>query len=202
MTLCLDAVTNARKLGLTVSCDYNFRGNLGRYGQSPSEVVRTIVQQVHDGVAGRGGCHTMLGITPRCEEPEGALNCDWYRALAEQPVEAFPNLHMQVITLREGNSATNYGWSLCLRTRKELLTSRLYEIADLVDRVRTRDSFTAGLMYELMDAGPAQYTLEFATAASCLKHTIVADVNRVSAAEVYALLNGQSGGRMQRQELS
>ena len=89
----------------------------------------------------------MLGITPRTAEPEGEINHQWYRGLAEQALYAFPNLDMQVITLREGNSAASYGWSGCLHNRREFFTSSRYEIADVVDRVGAGDSFTAGLIY-------------------------------------------------------
>lgn len=200
-TICLDAVTGAQKLRLTVSCDYNFRDTLWRYGKNPPDVMRAIVEQVHVGVAGRGDCQTMLGIIPKHAERDGALNVEWYRVLAEQASNAFPNLDLQVITLREGNSATNNGWAGCLHNRKEFLVSKRYEIADVVDHVGAGHSFTVGLIYALIQKKSAQYALEFATAARCRKHTIVGDVNRVSAAEVEALMGGQGGGRMQRQEI-
>lgn len=196
--MCLDAVTAARRNGLTVSCDYNFRGNLWQYGAKPSDVMREIVQQVDIGIAGRGDIQSMLGIVPESIEPEGAVDPSWYRALAAQVLEAYPNLTLQAITLREGASASNYGWSACLLSRQEFLVSRQYQITEVVDRVGAGDAFSAGLLYGLVSGRDAQYALEFATAASCLKHTIAGDMNRVSVSEVEALMQGQSGGRMQR----
>ena len=196
--LCLDSVMAARQLGLTISCDYNFRGNLWKYGKQPPEVMREIVSQVHIGISGRGDCQTMLGIAPGTAEPEGALDTSWYETLCAQVLREYPNLDMQVITLREGTSASNYSWSACLADRKEFLVSQRYEVAEVVDRVGAGDAFSAGLLYGLLNNQGARYALEFATAASCLKHTIPGDVNRVRASEVEALMRGQGGGRMQR----
>lgn len=194
----LDAVTTARVMGLTVSCDYNFRANLWRYGKTPPEVMRAIVAQVHIGISGRGDCQTMLGIVPRTEEPADVLSTSWYDELAQRVLEEFPNLAMQAITLREGASASQYTWSACLHNRTEFLVSQQYEISDVVDRVGAGDAFSAGLLYGLLNDRGARYALEFGTAASCLKHTIPGDVNRVSVDEVEALMRGQGGGRMQR----
>ena len=196
--LTLDAVTTARELGLTVSCDYNYRGNLWKYGKQPPEVMRAIVSQVHIGISGRGDCQTMLGITPASPEPEGVLDTAWYERLANEVLSQFPNLDMQVITLREGISASSYNWSACLKSRSEFLVSQRYDVAEVVDRVGAGDAFSAGLLYGLLNDRGARYALEFATAASCLKHTIPGDVNRVSVNEVEALMRGQGGGRMQR----
>lgn len=196
--VCLDAVTTARSMGLTVSCDYNFRANLWRYGKQPVEVMRDIVQHVHVGIAGRGDIQTMLGITPGYSEPADRLDSDWYRALAESVLEQFPGMMMQAITLREGASAGSYSWSACLKTRSEFLVSRTYEITEVVDRVGAGDAFSAGLLYGLVNDRDHRYALQYATAASCLKHTIPGDANRASVAEIEALMAGQGGGRMQR----
>ena len=160
--------------------------------------MREIVSHVQIGVAGRGDCQTMLGITPRTAEPAGALNAEWYRDLALQALELFPNLQLQAITLRDGASASRYNWSACLHNRTDFLVSQQYEIADVVDRVGAGDAFSAGLLYGLVTGRDHRYALEFGTAASCLKHTIAGDINRVKAAEVEALMGGQGGGRMQR----
>jgi 2-dehydro-3-deoxygluconokinase len=196
--MCLDAVTAARTAGLTVSCDYNFRGNLWQYGKQPPEVMRDIVRQVHVGIAGRGDIQTMLGIVPSSPEPEGPVDTGWYRALAEQVMHEFPELSMQAITLRHGSSASHYQWSSCVQTREEFLVSQSYEIDEVVDRVGAGDAFSAGLVYGLSDKRDVRYALEFATAASCLKHTIPGDANRVSVSEVEALMQGHGGGRMRR----
>ena len=128
----------------------------------------------------------------------GHLDIGRYRRIAESVFEAFPNLEKQVITLRESHSADHNGWSAVLYNGRELLRSRSYSITDIVDRVGAGDSFAAGLIYGLMTYGNDQQALEFATAASCLKHSIPGDFNRVSVPEVEALMKGEASGRVQR----
>ena len=103
-----------------------------------------------------------------------------------------------MITLRESHSADRNGWSAVLHNRRELLTSRHYDITDIVDRVGGGDSFAAGVIYGLRAYDDDQRALEFAAAASCLKHSILGDINRVSVAEVEALMAGDASGRVQR----
>ena len=194
----LQAVRAARKAGLTVSCDYNFRANLWKWGRSAPEVMREIMQHVDVGVAGREDCQRALGIgwdvTDESMDPDPAR----YRALAQQVLDAFPGMRMQAITLRSSHSATRNGWSACLLDREGFHLSRRYEIGDIVDRVGAGDAFSAGLIYGLLELGGPAQALEFATAASCLKHTIPGDYNRVGVAEVRALMDGDAGGRVQR----
>jgi 2-dehydro-3-deoxygluconokinase len=120
--------------------------------------------------------------------------------LAGEVLERFPGLDMVVITLRESESASRNAWSALLRTRAGIHHSRRWEISDMVDRIGAGDAFAAGLIRGLLTLGDGeqQRALEFATAASCLKHTIPGDVNRVRAAEVEALLAGDGTGRVQR----
>jgi 2-dehydro-3-deoxygluconokinase len=110
----------------------------------------------------------------------------------------FPNLKMIAITLRESFSASHNGWSACLADGKEFLTSRHYDITHIVDRVGGGDSFAGGLIYGLQTLGSHQEALEFAVAASCLKHSIPGDFNRFSVDEVQALVKGGGSGRVQR----
>ena len=110
----------------------------------------------------------------------------------------FPRLTRQVITLRESHSADHNGWSAVLHNRKEFLKSRHYEITNIVDRVGAGDSFAAGLIYALRAGRDDQAALEFATAASCLKHSIEGDFNLVGSKEVDALVRGEASGRVQR----
>lgn len=195
--LALEAVASARSRGITVSCDYNYRKNLWRYGKKAPEVMREIVRNVDVGIANEEDCQLALGIEGGVDA--GKLPAEKYRVLCERVLEAFPNLRKQVVTLRESHSADHNGWSAVLHNRKEFLTSRSYEIHDIVDRVGAGDSFAAGLIYGLIshpnDDGAA---LEFATAASCLKHSIPGDFNRVGVAEVTTLLKGDATGRVQR----
>jgi len=110
----------------------------------------------------------------------------------------FSNLKMLAITLRESKSASHNGWSACLHDGKEFLTSRHYEITHIVDRVGGGDCFAGGLIYGLQALGSHQEALEFAVAASCLKHSIPGDFNRFSREEVQALISGAGSGRVQR----
>jgi len=196
--LALEAVQAARANGLTVSCDYNYRKNLWRYGRKAADVMREIVAHVHVGVANEEDCQKALGIKVAVDVERGHLDLDKYRVLAGKVFEAFPNLERQVITLRQSRSADHNGWSAVLATPTTFLHSREYEIADIVDRVGAGDAFAAGLIYGMLTYGDDRKTLEFATAASCLKHSVLGDFNRVTVAEVEALVKGEASGRVQR----
>jgi 2-dehydro-3-deoxygluconokinase len=110
----------------------------------------------------------------------------------------YPNLKSIAITLRESHSASHNGWSACLNDRKEFLVSRQYEVTHIVDRVGGGDSFAAGLIYGMLKLPTHQDALEFAVAASCLKHSIIGDFNRSTVEEVQGLLKGGGSGRVQR----
>ena len=196
--LCMDAVQRARAKGVTVSCDYNFRKNLWKYGKRAPEVMREIVRCVQVGIANEEDCQKALGLEIGVDVHSGALDHEKYAALAEQVLDEFPNLEKQVITLRESHSADRNGWSAVLHNRKEFHASRRYEITDIVDRVGGGDSFAAGLIYGLLAYDDDARALEFATAASCLKHSVPGDFNRVSVADVEALMKGDASGRVQR----
>ena len=194
----LEAIAAARAAGAKVSCDYNYRQNLWKYGKTAPQVMREIVANVNVGIANEEDCEKALGITPGVDVRSGELDRERYRRIAESVFDAFPNLEKQVITLRESHSADYNGWSAVLYNGRELLSSREYEISDIVDRVGAGDSFAAGLIYGLITYGDDQRALEFATATSCLKHSIPGDFNRVSVSEVEALLKGEASGRVQR----
>jgi 2-dehydro-3-deoxygluconokinase len=194
----LAAARAARERGVTVSCDYNYRKNLWRYGKKAPEIMRELVRCADVGIANEEDCQKSLGITADVDVTSGDLAHDAYRVLAEKVLEAFPNLKRQAITLRESHSADHNGWSAVLHNRREFLSSRHYDIGDIVDRVGAGDSFAAGLIYGLRSYGDDGKALEFATAASCLKHSVLGDINRVSVAEVEALMGGDASGRVQR----
>lgn len=197
----LEGARRARAKGLTVSCDYNFRKNLWQWGKSAPEVMRELVSNVDVGIANEEDCQKALGIEPEGAAPDiasGHLDTVRYEALARRVLEAFPNLRKQVITLRESRSADHNGWGACLHDRERFLVSRHYEITDIVDRVGGGDSFAAGLIYGLLAYGDDARALEFATAASCLKHSIPGDYNRVTVPEVETLMRGDASGRVQR----
>jgi 2-dehydro-3-deoxygluconokinase len=196
--LTLEAVQKARAMGVTVSCDYNYRKNLWKYGKSAPEVMREIVRHVHVGIANEEDCQKALGLETDVDVHAGALEHENYRALAERVLDAFPNLEKQVITLRESRSADHNDWSAVLHNRDDFLVSRRYGITHIVDRVGGGDSFAAGLIYGLLTYGDDARALDFATAASCLKHSIPGDFNRVSVGEVESLMGGDASGRVQR----
>jgi 2-dehydro-3-deoxygluconokinase len=196
--LSIAAARAAGDRGVTVSCDYNYRKNLWRYGKSAPEVMRELVGFATVGIANEEDCQKALGIDIDVDVRSGAIERDKYRALAAKVLSAFPNLERQVITLRESHSADRNGWSAVMFDRKDFLSSRHYEITDIVDRVGGGDSFAAGLIYGLRVYKDGQRALEFATAASCLKHSILGDINRVGVAEVEALMAGDASGRVQR----
>jgi 2-dehydro-3-deoxygluconokinase len=195
--LSLEAVKQARAKGLQVSCDYNYRKNLWKYGKTAPEVMRELVKHVTVGIANEEDCQKSLGLKTDVDVHSGELDTAKYSQLAQRVLDEFPNLEKQAITLRESRSADVTGWGACLHNGKEFLVSRHYEITDIVDRVGGGDSFAGGLVYGLLTYDD-QKALEFAAAASCLKHTIAGDFNRVSRSEVEALMKGDASGRVQR----
>ncbi|MGQ0640521.1 MAG: PfkB family carbohydrate kinase [Gemmatimonadaceae bacterium] len=196
--LAMAAAGAARAKGLVVSCDYNYRKNLWRYGKKAPEVMRHLVALADVGIANEEDCQKALGIDAALDVSSGRLETAKYRALATRVLDAFPNLKRQAITLRESHSADRNGWSAVLATRGAFLQSKTYEISDIVDRVGAGDAFAAGLIYGLCTYNDDQQALEFATAAACLKHSISGDFNRVTVAQVEALMAGEASGRVQR----
>jgi 2-dehydro-3-deoxygluconokinase len=196
--LSIEAAQRARAKGITVSVDYNYRKNLWRYGKRAPDVMRELVALAHVGIANEEDCQKALGLEIDADVHAGELDATKYRTLAERVLEQFPNLERQVITLRASRSANVNGWSAVLHNRKHFLQSKRYDITDIVDRVGAGDSFAGGLVYGLLMLDDDARALEFATAASCLKHSISGDYNRVMAAEVTALIEGSGSGRVQR----
>lgn len=197
-TLSLESVKAAKAAGVTVSCDFNYRGKLWKYGKSAPEVMGELVKHVDVGIANEEDCQKSLGITADVEVESGALDTAKYEALSAKVMDVFPNLSTLAITLRESRSADVNGWSACLRDANGFRLSRKYEITDIVDRVGGGDSFASGLIHGLLTYEDRQQSLEFAVAASCLKHSISGDFNRVSIAEVEKLMGGDASGRVQR----
>jgi 2-dehydro-3-deoxygluconokinase len=196
--LALESVAAARAKGITVSCDLNYRKNLWKWGKPAHEVMSELVKYVDVVIANEEDCQAALGIQADVDVHSGKLDHDAYRALAEKVVTAHPNIRTIAITLRESKSASHNGWSACLYDGAEFLLSRHYEITHIVDRVGAGDSFAGGLIYGLNALGSKQEALEFATAASCLKHSLPGDFNRFTVDEVKGLLKGDGSGRVQR----
>ena len=196
--LSLEAVVAARKAGVTVSCDFNFRGKLWKYGKSAPEVMTELVKHVDVGIANEEDCQKSLGISAGVDVKTGKLDPARYEALSAKVLTQYPDMAMIAITLRESHSADRNGWSACLRDSESFRLSRRYEITDIIDRVGGGDSFASGLIYGLNAYEDPQQALEFAVAASCLKHSISGDFNRVSVAEAVRLMGGDASGRVQR----
>ncbi len=196
--LSLDAVKKAHAKGLKVSLDLNYRKNLWKYGKTAPEVMGELVKHVDVVVANEEDCQKALGIQIPSDVESGKLETSQYKLLAEKVLSAYSNVSSVAITLRESRSADENGWSAVLRMGKEFLVSRKYEIKDIVDRVGSGDAFAAGLIYGLMTGKDDATALEFAVAASCLKHSVPDDYNRVSVAEVERLAKGEGSGRVQR----
>jgi len=196
--LSLRAAREAQQRGIPVSVDYNYRKNLWRWGRRAPEVMRELVGYATVGIANEEDCQHALGIQAAADVESGKLEAEHYRMLAERVLAEFPGLQRQVITLRESRSADVNGWSAVLHNRRDFLQSRRYEITDIVDRVGGGDAFAGGLIYGLLVLADDAAVLEFATAASCLKHSVLGDYNRVSVAEVEALVRGGGSGRVQR----
>ncbi len=196
--LSLEALKVAKNQGLTVSCDFNYRGKLWNYGKSAPEVMQELVSYVDVGIANEEDCQKSLGIGVDLDTSHGALDSARYAALSEEVMSLYPGLSLVAITLRKSESADCNGWSACLRDRDGFRVSRSYEITDIVDRVGGGDSFASALIYALNTRDDPQQSLEFAVAASCLKHSIAGDFNLISVAEVERLLAGDGSGRVQR----
>ncbi len=197
--LSLECVKAAQKAGVTVSCDFNFRGKLWKYGKTAPEVMRDLVKYVDVGIANEEDCQKSLGITVDVDVESGELDTSKYEALSQKVLDTYPNMSTIAITLRESINANKNGWSACMRDRTNgFLLSKHYELSDIVDRVGGGDSFASAFIYGYNAYEDRQQSLEFAVAGSALKHSILGDYNRVSAKEVEALMGGDGSGRVQR----
>lgn len=196
----LDALQQAKKAGLTVSVDLNYRKKLWNYGKSAPEVMAPLISHVDVLIANEEDIQNSLGIASGVSDTDsGTLDYAGYRDLAGRVFAKFPNLSHIAVTLREAHSANSNDWSAVLASRDSFHVSEKYHISSIVDRVGAGDAFSAGLIKAMITRpGDLMYALGFATAASCLKHTIPGDFNLSSTAEVEALLAGNASGRIQR----
>lgn len=192
----LDGAATARKLGLTTSCDLNFRKKLWTPARA-REVMTGLMASIDYCIANEEDAEKVFGIKAAGSEiSQGMLERDRYVDVAAQLTDRFAFKGV-AITLRESYSASRNGWSGLYYTGDQAYFSRRYEI-DIVDRVGGGDAFAAGFIHAQGDDQPPQQVVEFAAAASCLKHSIAGDYNRVSRSEVEALLQGDGSGRVQR----
>jgi 2-dehydro-3-deoxygluconokinase len=196
--LAMEAAEFAARKGITVSCDLNYRKNLWKWGKPAAEVMRELMQHVDVAIANEEDVQMALGIAAAVDVESGKLDRGSYEKLTAEVLAQFPKLKMIAITLRESHSASHNGWSACLNDRHDFLVSRQYEVTHIVDRVGGGDSFAAGLIYGLTMLPAPQDALEFAVAASCLKHSVPGDFFRFTADEVQSLVKGGGSGRVQR----
>jgi 2-dehydro-3-deoxygluconokinase len=195
----LEAAAAARAAGVRVSVDLNFRRKLWGYGVKAPEIMGPLTSLADVLLGNEEDLQLSLGLTAEGIDPEsGQVGADAVYGLAERARARFPNLGVLAITLRESRSADRNGWSGALLGPSGYHVSRKYELSDIVDRVGGGDAFAAGLVFGLLELGDEAQALEFAVAASALKHTIPGDFNLVTRAEVERLVRGNLSGRVSR----
>ena len=196
--ICKEACMAARKKGIMVSCDLNYRKKLWST-EKAKEVMSSLMKYVDVCIANEEDAEKVLGISPDDNNVnEARLNKSGYELTAKEICQKYGCKYVG-ITLRESYSASVNGWSCMLydRDKSETVFSSKYDI-QIIDRVGSGDSFTAGLIYGLINGKSNQETVEFAAAASCLKHSVEGDYNRVTVEEVESLIRNGGSGRVQR----
>jgi 2-dehydro-3-deoxygluconokinase len=198
--VCLEGVQTARKMGLTVSCDLNYRAKLWKWGRKAGEVMPELVQHCDIAIGNEEDAEKVFGIeAPATDVASGKVQAEAYRDVCEELAQRFPRLKQIAITLRGSLSASHNTWSGVLWDSGRFYEGRTYDMADIVDRVGGGDAFAGGLIYGLRAHGEdRRKALDFAIAASCLKHTIIGDFNLIRVAEVEKLMAGDVAGRVSR----
>jgi 2-dehydro-3-deoxygluconokinase len=195
----LAAVRAARAAGATISVDLNYRAKLWGWGASAADVMAGIVAEADVLIGNEEDADKVFGIrAPGSAVADGVVDSAGYAAVATELSQRFPRLHTIAFTQRGSVSASENTWSGVLWKLDAFHVARSYRITPIVDRVGAGDSFAAGLIFALLDGRTPEAALEFAVAASCLKHTIRGDVNQVTVAEVDALVGGSGSGRVER----
>lgn len=199
--VCLDACRAANSLGVKVSCDLNYRKNLWKYGKTAAEVMPALVECCDVILGNEEDAEKVFGIKPEgfdAASTQGEVDAAAFRSVCSQLMAGFPRAKKVVITLRGSINADHNTWGGVLFDGETLYRSPRYDITDIVDRVGGGDSFMGGLIYGLLTYDDDQRALNFAAAASALKHTIYGDFNMVSVAEVENLMKGDGSGRVAR----
>jgi 2-dehydro-3-deoxygluconokinase len=197
--VCLEAAQTAREMGLTVSCDLNYRKKLWKWGKSAGEVMPDLVNLCDAAVGNEEDADKVFGIRAAgADVLGGKVEADAYVHVCEKLIERFPSLKTVAITLRGSLSASHNTWSAIMWRYGQVYTAPRFDIMPIVDRVGGGDSFCAGLIYGLRTYADTQQALDFAAAASCLKHTIPGDFNLASVVEVEKLMGGDVSGRVSR----
>lgn len=199
--VCLEAIKEANKRGITVSTDLNYRKNLWKYGKTAEEVMPELVEGCDIILGNEEDAEKVLDIRPEgIDVTSGHVEAEAYLSVSKQIMAQFPRCKKVITTLRGSISASHNSWTGVLYDGKELFkANNTYQITDIVDRVGGGDSFMGGLIYGLITwSDNDQKALNFAVAASCLKHTIYGDYNQVSIEEVVKLMDGDASGRVAR----
>ncbi len=198
--VCREAIEAACRKGITVSVDLNYRKNLWNWGKKASEVMPEMVACCDIILGNEEDAEKVFGIHPEGKDvTKGNIEGAEYESVCRQLKLKFPKAQKIVITLRGSINANHNTWSGVLFDGRKLLISPVYDITHIVDRVGGGDSFMAGLIYGLLSfPHDDQRALDFAVAASCLKHTIYGDYNLVTANEVENLMKGDGSGRVSR----
>jgi 2-dehydro-3-deoxygluconokinase len=186
----------AKNHGVIISCDLNYRKKLWTPEKAQS-IMRPLMQYVDVCIGNEEDAQMCLGYQPDADVNSGKTDAEGYKEIYRRGVEEYGFKYL-VTTLRESFSASDNGWKAMIYNGKEFYVSRRYEINPIVDRVGGGDSFSAGIIHGLANGKSQEWALEFAVAASALKHTIPGDVNMVSLAEVESLMNGNGNGRVER----
>ncbi|HIQ92704.1 MAG TPA: sugar kinase [Candidatus Copromonas avistercoris] len=194
--ICLDACKKAKELGLTVSCDLNYRNKLWSR-EKAGQVMSELCKYVDVCIANEEDAADVFGIrAANTDVTKGAVSHEGYKDVAKQLAGRF-GFSKVAITLRESLSASDNNWAAMLYDGTEFYFSKKYAV-HIVDRVGGGDSFGGGLIYACLNQYDPQSTIEFAAAASCLKHSVEGDMNMVSVSEVQKLAGGDGSGRVQR----
>ena len=199
---CLEAIKVANELGVTVSSDLNYRKNLWKYGKKASEVMPELVAGCDIILGNEEDAEKVFGIKPEgfdAEHTGGEVDAAEFQSVCVQLMNKFPGAKKVIITLRGSINANHNTWGGVLYSNDTLHQSKRYDITHIVDRVGGGDSFMGGLIYGLLTyTDDDQKALDFAVAASCLKHTIYGDFNLVTVSEVENLMKGDGSGRVMR----
>jgi 2-dehydro-3-deoxygluconokinase len=198
--ICKEAIKKAGSKGLTVSCDLNYRKNLWKYGKKVQEIMPELVSGCDIILGNEEDAEMALGIKPDgVDITAGHVKAEAYESVSKTIIKKYPKVKKVITTLRGSISANHNTWSGALYDGKKLYTAPVYDITHIVDRVGGGDSFMGGLIYGLLTyRNDDQKALNFAVAASCLKHTILGDFNLVSVDEVEKLMSGDASGRVSR----
>lgn len=198
--VCLEAIKSAKQKGITISTDLNYRKNLWKWGKTAGEVMPEMVKYCDVILGNEEDAEKVFGIKPEgTDVASGHVSAEKYESVCKKLMEQFPQAKKVIITLRGSINADHNTWSGVLYDGRKLYQAPEYQITHIVDRVGGGDSFMGGLIYGLHTwPDDDQKTLNFAVAASCLKHTIPGDFNLVSVAEVEQLMKGDGSGRVVR----